>query len=901
MASELAYEASDEASENELLDKSLSVWRGWNPSVIDKDDFSPVRIDIHTASSIGQYESVRSLINKGEVDIDKRNRGGWTPLMYACYIGHEAIAKLLIDAECDINMKNNKGQTPLMLAASCGNEAVGHLLVKHEAELESLDKKGWTALFHATNSGHQNFVRFLLTSGANMDAVVPCSGVTPLMEAAAEGHEIIVQLFLQFGVNVNAKTYNGDMARSVALINGYMKIVSLIDNHLMPLSIRSGPADCSSSDEAVRRPRPQNMRGVKMKIKSGPSIRDGPDAIARLIDRSKPSNTSHQLTVEACVPKGYVTFPQNTGEQNDETQLSYRDVTSPINPEDYTLDSSGGKESYENEEDSNAFSKTGAITIKSSSSSSGGLVAALGLSRDNSLESDDFPPPCQHTNNLHRNISQGIQQNHYGNSMYGGVPIATLTPSSSGEDEIDQKHVTNDNQTILTPFNPHQRLETIMGNHSKLKQFSSAPSSESKYDSVQDNLNAVRENLKVHCDNIEEIKTCPVSADLQLETNYRSLVSAFDNHLNSENIWKSQMGHIRTDMAYSPDTRDSGISTNDTEDYSVAANPLTTGISASLVVDNYSLPHDTTVNKHPSVLSNTIADNILGVDSAATETVQNIHTVVASSNMSDVIPGDPIIPPLATGMFPGQPIIPPSYPQDLASLLEKHGLCKYLPIFEEQDVDLTVFLSLTDNDLKEVGIKLFGPRKKMTNAIARWHSNAPLSATGLERAYADRLEGEMQEMAIQLNQTYNNVEKLKAQIQQEKQLRSVTEGCLLEQQEAWQNIHHIVIDTKKRCDGMKDKVKKVRVCLNDLKESMVKNHCSGKPEHSTVETHSSKIPSINNTKESKSGTSCSVDFTFSKLDKYIKELSQNIAMVTMNCDHISDKCVKSREVDQSFS
>lgn len=40
----------------------------------------------------------------------------------------------------------------------------------------------------------------------------------------------------------------------------------------------------------------------------------------------------------------------------------------------------------------------------------------------------------------------------------------------------------------------------------------------------------------------------------------------------------------------------------------------------------------------------------------------------------------------------------------------------------------------------------------MTNAIARWHSQAPAARSSLEQAYADRLEGEMQELAIQLNQ-----------------------------------------------------------------------------------------------------------------------------------------------------
>lgn len=48
--------------------------------------------------------------------------------------------------------------------------------------------------------------------------------------------------------------------------------------------------------------------------------------------------------------------------------------------------------------------------------------------------------------------------------------------------------------------------------------------------------------------------------------------------------------------------------------------------------------------------------------------------------------------------------------------------------------------------------RLFGPRKKMNVAIARWHSNARPSGNDLEQAYADKLETEMQEMAIQLHQ-----------------------------------------------------------------------------------------------------------------------------------------------------
>ena len=34
------------------------------------------------------------------------------------------------------------------------------------------------------------------------------------------------------GVNVNARYVSGDTARSLALVNGHTKIVSLIDNHV---------------------------------------------------------------------------------------------------------------------------------------------------------------------------------------------------------------------------------------------------------------------------------------------------------------------------------------------------------------------------------------------------------------------------------------------------------------------------------------------------------------------------------------------------------------------------------------------------------------------------------------------------------------------------------------------
>ena len=62
--------------------------------------------------------------------MNQKNKGGWTALMYASYIGHENIVTLLLEARVSVNVKSSKGQTPLMLAASCGNEGVAYFLLQ---------------------------------------------------------------------------------------------------------------------------------------------------------------------------------------------------------------------------------------------------------------------------------------------------------------------------------------------------------------------------------------------------------------------------------------------------------------------------------------------------------------------------------------------------------------------------------------------------------------------------------------------------------------------------------------------------------------------------------------------------------------------------------------------------
>ncbi|XP_056624683.1 protein bicaudal C homolog 1-B isoform X1 [Triplophysa dalaica] len=55
---------------------------------------------------------------------------------------------------------------------------------------------------------------------------------------------------------------------------------------------------------------------------------------------------------------------------------------------------------------------------------------------------------------------------------------------------------------------------------------------------------------------------------------------------------------------------------------------------------------------------------------------------------------------------------------ELPELFSKLGLGKYTDIFQQQEIDLQTFVTLTDQDLKELGITTFGARRKMLLAIS---------------------------------------------------------------------------------------------------------------------------------------------------------------------------------------
>ena len=82
------------------------------------------------AASEGNVKAVKQHLADG-VDVNVKDKVGWTPLHEAVGQGHKEIAELLIAKGADVNAKDEDGDTPLDLAIGRKHPETADLLRKH--------------------------------------------------------------------------------------------------------------------------------------------------------------------------------------------------------------------------------------------------------------------------------------------------------------------------------------------------------------------------------------------------------------------------------------------------------------------------------------------------------------------------------------------------------------------------------------------------------------------------------------------------------------------------------------------------------------------------------------------------------------------------------------------------
>jgi hypothetical protein len=182
--------------------------------------------DLLKAAARDDISQVKNFLDDG-LDVNAKNKKGWSALMVAASRGNMEILNLLIEKGAAVDEKNVQGQTPLIFAAHWGHANAVRLLIDQGANVNLRMNDGWTALIDSISMAHTEVAKILIKSGADMN-VKAKNGWTVLMAAAYTNNAVIVNLLLENGADVNARDDMNRTALDVAKMEGHQEIVNLL-------------------------------------------------------------------------------------------------------------------------------------------------------------------------------------------------------------------------------------------------------------------------------------------------------------------------------------------------------------------------------------------------------------------------------------------------------------------------------------------------------------------------------------------------------------------------------------------------------------------------------------------------------------------------------------------------
>jgi pectate lyase len=211
-------------------------------------------LSLQEAASIGDINTVKSLLDKGVDANSWDNSGGDTALERATEKGHKEVVELLIAHGANINAirQTLPGGTSLHLAVMSGHKDIVELLIAKGADVNAKNSEGETALDVALDRNQKDIIELLVAKGAEVSSMHIAAAIgdlakvrgflekgadvnmrdaqrkTALHIASANGHKEIVELLLASGADVNAGGYYNKTAAEYAMGANHREIVELL-------------------------------------------------------------------------------------------------------------------------------------------------------------------------------------------------------------------------------------------------------------------------------------------------------------------------------------------------------------------------------------------------------------------------------------------------------------------------------------------------------------------------------------------------------------------------------------------------------------------------------------------------------------------------------------------------
>lgn len=181
--------------------------------------------DFFRAVSLDDERTLRAVLSRG-FDPNTPDERGQTGLFLALREDSLRAAGVLLDhPDLKVDAINAYDETALMIAALRGHPQWVRRLVTRGAQV---NRPGWTPLHYAASGPSVETVQVLLDLGALTDPVSP-RGSTPLMMAAQYGPEASVDLLVRRGADLQLRDSQGSSVLDYARRSGRESLVRLLE------------------------------------------------------------------------------------------------------------------------------------------------------------------------------------------------------------------------------------------------------------------------------------------------------------------------------------------------------------------------------------------------------------------------------------------------------------------------------------------------------------------------------------------------------------------------------------------------------------------------------------------------------------------------------------------------
>ena len=150
------------------------------------------------------YEDIALALLAAGADVHAKDKGGWTPLRWACFMGCKEVVQALTDRGSRVNERDSVGRTPLMVADEGGEKEIMMCLLRAGADCEGLPEERLDNLVrHACRERHFLTVRNLLKNGCSVRKLTQKEQEQLLHLACHESDVFVAHTLLQNGCYVS--------------------------------------------------------------------------------------------------------------------------------------------------------------------------------------------------------------------------------------------------------------------------------------------------------------------------------------------------------------------------------------------------------------------------------------------------------------------------------------------------------------------------------------------------------------------------------------------------------------------------------------------------------------------------------------------------------------------------